>query len=326
MHHVKKLKGAYLKTFLFSVFVIVFFVSQTNVALALYQQLQQINPMAVTIDAYTLDNGSTANNTVSISGTVRGAEYQYEFDCQDPSGAYMGSGYGHIENGATYVGGLTTQSLNTVISGTGVTGGNCNGGFSPEDDDEVRYLYTFSGTLDVSGYPNGPASVTVTYSTPGVHGSGNNEPAYTVSDTFNFTVSHGATVTVNRNSCPLGTTWTASTGHTGTNTGSFTFAPAQGGTLVTISAVPPSGSFTGTIPASQVVFAGDNDSFDLQCSGGAPPTNVTLSADTNSLSCSQTATLTWSSQGATSCSAPWTSSTNTSGSQGGIGAGTYNIT
>jgi len=133
-----------------------------------------------------------------------------------------------------------------------------------------------------------------------------------------------ATVNVNMGSCPAGSHWTSSNGYSGNGTGNFSFVPNLSGTNVSISSTAV--GFAGTIPAgSQLVSPGQPYTFDLNCLPPTPPT-VTLSTNLTSLACSQTATLTWSSAGATSCSAPWTSSIATSGNQAGIGAGTYNIT
>jgi Divergent InlB B-repeat domain len=149
---------------------------------------------------------------------------------------------------------------------------------------------------------------------------------YTYTASFQGTQSSPATVTVTNGTCPAGTTW-QSTPY-GYTTSPFTYTPSTSGDNMSINEtyVPSGYTANGSSPSSQMIYQGGTYSFALSCIAPIKPT-VTLTANTTNLtSCGQTATLSWTSSSATSCSASWTSQTGTSGSQTGIGVGSYQIT
>lgn len=149
-------------------------------------------------------------------------------------------------------------------------------------------------------------------------------PAYTF-----YVAPLDATITVNNGTCPSGTPWSSSAGWNGTAPSTFTATPSAGGDNVSVSANPPPGyTWSGTSPSSQMIYRNGTYSYTLDCFQGQPPAPVTITSNiTNINSCGQSATLTWSSNNATSCVASWTgASIPISGTQSGMGAGTYSIT
>src|ERR1035437_7988626 len=133
-------------------------------------------------------------------------------------------------------------------------------------------------------------------------------------------------------SCPAGTTWGSSTGNAGTDADSFTFMPSYNGTDVSvwINTVPSGWTAGSVTPLSQRVYQGGG-AYGYTLSGCTPltppPVITSFGPAANLTSCGQTATISWTSTNATSCSGSWTgTSLPVNGSASGLGAGTYSLT
>ncbi|MES2214098.1 MAG: CARDB domain-containing protein [Patescibacteria group bacterium] len=245
--------------FIVSLFFVSLFGFGAQKAHAIYEDLQEYDPAAADLTP------SVSGNTVNLSGWVRGSIYSTTSSCQDPQGAIIGSATGYIPVTASYSGGATTGSLTQTAAGDG---GYPTMMCTPptSSTNPSPYTYSFSGTIDVTGYAPGTYTKTITFTNPGIPCCGNAvyAPTYPINVDVTFTL--GTTVTVDQGTCPNSTTWTSSNGYSGTGTGSFSFVPAGGGTNVSMSAVPPSGwVYTGSTPVSQLIFAGGSYTFTLDC-------------------------------------------------------------
>src|SRR3989344_2378637 len=182
-----------------------------------------------------------------------------------------------------------------------------------------------SQTITFAGDPNG-ALYTLSY-TPlanytGEVSSPSSQMMYP-GGSYSFTTScEGLSVLItsftaspNPYSCTTGTTlsWTSenATSCSATSPSGWTSSTATSGSQN----VTPSGTTTYSITCTGF---GDSDTESVQVSAPADscsPSSVSLSANPATISAGQSSTLTWSGENVTSCSAWWTGSTATSGSQ-----------
>jgi hypothetical protein len=251
-------------------------------------------------------NVSASGSTLSISGTLTSYSYLWT-NCNDgvsmdPSTGQYHTGVYEENSGSSPISNatLTVNGTEYPVSISYIGGGSGS-----------AYGYSFSATVEAPVSSSYTATISAqydnpeTYYYPNYYGGSSAETGVSASKS----VSGPSTGTITVSSCPEGGSFTLSG-----NGQSYTSSPAtvQPGTY-SLSYNPPTNYTYDISPASsQSVAAGGSASFTVTCHPAQVVVNLTVNP--SSLTCGQTSTLSWSSNGANSCTNNFNSSTAVSGS------------